>query len=223
MRGCHLLAVLGCCAGLVHAAPFENLGFDGANLRNLSVEPGPVLRGTGPAQELLPGWQLSLGGKPQTTLGLNLDLLAGGYATLISADQSDFFHFHVTGGFALRLVGNSASDSTFSLTQRGDIPEGTRLLSYTFGDSPFRVSINGTDLTPVSQSSNSQQFDIAPFAGQTVNLAFSTLPPAMPNEPAVSYIDSITLTVPEPSVAILGLVAVAGVGTRLALARRRKH
>src|SRR5947209_7102991 len=59
---------LGLAAVGAQAAPFQNLGFDLANTDHLTLSaPPPPLRGTGSTEDLLPGWQLTKGGVPQTT------------------------------------------------------------------------------------------------------------------------------------------------------------
>ena len=197
------LALLSVCAALAKAAPFENLGFDLANTNSLTVTPGMGLTGTGSAEDLLPGWQLFKGGIPQTTLGLNLSLLSGGYATLISADQGQYFGWNVEGAYALDLVGSAGNQDLFSLSQRGDIPADAQWLSYRYSGYPFLLTINGTNLQPAQQSPNSEAFDISAFRGQTVDLKLTVLGPAMPTEPGSSIIDSVAFTIPEPSTWVL--------------------
>ncbi len=188
------------------AASFQNLGFDLANTNTLTAQPGTPLRGTGPTTDLLPGWELFKGSTPQATLGLNLNPLTLGYATLISADQSQYFGFPVEEAYALHLVGSAGNQDPWTLSQRGDIPNDAQLLSYRYSGYPFLLSLNGTPLQPVTQTANSQAFDISRFAGQTVDLTFTALGPAMPTQAGASYIDSITFAVPENSpIALLPL------------------
>src|SRR6478609_1537519 len=124
------LALLSLSYVLGHAAPFENLAFDQANTNRVIPQDGAPFRGVGTTEDLLPGWQLSKGAAPQATLGLNLSLLGPGYATLISADQSDSFQFPVEGKYALYLVGSPGNQDPFSISQRGEVPLDARLLTF---------------------------------------------------------------------------------------------
>jgi hypothetical protein len=197
------LALSSFCVGFIQAAPFENLGFDLANTNRVTVTPGSAFSGTGPTEDLLPGWQLFKGNVPQTTLGLNLSLLSGGYATLIGAGQSQYFGWPVEGAYALFLAGSPGNQDPFSLSQRGDIPAGAQWLSYRYDGYPFLLTINGTVLPPALQSPNSEAFDISAFRGQTVDLKLTALGPAMPTEAGSSIIDSVAFAVPEPSTWVL--------------------
>jgi hypothetical protein len=197
------LAVSSVCVGFVQAAPFENLGFDLANTNRVTVTPGAAFAGTGPTEDLLPGWQLFKGTVPQTTLGLNLSLLSGGYATLISADQGQYFGWTVEGSYALDLFGSAGDQDPFSLSQRGDIPADAQWLCYRYEGYPFLLDINGTELQSARQSPNSEAFDISAFRGQTVDLRLTVLGPAMPSEAGYSVVDSIAFTIPEPSTWVL--------------------
>jgi hypothetical protein len=204
----------------IDAAPFQNLGFDLANTNNLVVDPGSPFHGTGSTQDLLPGWELTKGGVPQTTLGLNLSLLSLGYATLISYDQSQYFGLPVEGAYGLQLVGSAGNQDPFALSQRGDVPSDTQLLTFRYDGFPFLLSINGTPLTPTTQSSTLEAFDVSAFAGQTVDLTLSPLGPAVPTQGGSSYIDSIAFAVPEPAICVL--LALASPAVWWAAARRRR-
>jgi hypothetical protein len=195
---------------LAHAAPFQNLGFDQARTNTLSPDPGPILRGIGPTEDLLPNWELTRGGIPQPTMGLNLDLLSFGYATLISADQSGFFRFPVDGAYALRLVGTPGNQEPFALSQRGDFPADALFLSYRYSGFEFALTLNGTPIRPVIETSTLQAFDISQFAGQTVDLQLTAQGPLMPNQAGISYIDSIAFVIPEPSTLALAILGSLG-------------
>lgn len=203
-----LLLVIG--AIQVAAAPFQNLNFDAANTNTLTVQPGPIFRGTGPAEDLLPGWALARGATPQPTLGLNLSLLSPGYATIISADQSELFDIPVEGAYALYLVGAPGDLESFSLSQRGELPGDAQLLTLRYSGFPFNLTVDGVDLQPASQTSTSQVFDISEFSGQIIDLTLTALGPLMPMEPGTSSIDSIAFIVPEPSIVTLTVLGIAG-------------
>ena len=185
------------------AAPFQNLSLDLADTSQVVLDPGPFTRGLGTREDLLPGWQLSKGGTPLSTLGLNLDLLSFGAATLISAEQSAYFGFPVEGSFALYLAGSLGNADPFSLTQTGDIPAGAQWFSYQYAGDAFAVSVNGQNLQPINQTATSQIFDISAFAGETVDLSLTMTGPIMPTEAGHSFLDSLVIAVPEPSSLIL--------------------
>jgi hypothetical protein len=198
-----VLALLQAGVFLSHAAPFQNLGFDEANTNRVVPQSSSSFRGIGTTEDLLPGWQLSKGSEPQATLGLNLDLLGPGYATLISADQSDTYDFPVAGKYALYLVGSPGNQEPFSISQRGDIPADARVLTFNYSGYGFLAEVNGQNLRPTYLSGTMQAFDISSFQGQTVDLTLTALGPLMPTQSGSSYIDSIAFTVPEPSTVVL--------------------
>ena len=205
------LALLSLSYVLGHAAPFENLAFDQANTNRVIPQDGAPFRGVGTTEDLLPGWQLSKGAAPQATLGLNLSLLGPGYATLISADQSDSFQFPVEGKYALYLVGSPGNQDPFSISQRGEVPLDARLLTFHYSGYGFVVTADNKPLSAAISTPTMQAFDISAFEGQTIDLKLTAAGPLMPTQSGSTFIDSIAFTVPEPSPLSLALIGVVGI------------
>jgi hypothetical protein len=161
---------------------------------------------------------LSKGSEPQATLGLNLSLLGPGYATVISADQSDSFRFPVEGKYALYLVGSPGNQDPFSISQRGDVPDDARLLTFQYSGYGFLVTANNKALSATLTTPTMQAFDISAYSGEAIDLKITALGPLMPTQSGSSFIDSIAFTVPEPSSLLLAVIGLSG--TLLALWRR---
>lgn len=212
------VALVNLCAA---AAPFQNLGFDSANTNN-PVEVFPEGWAWGQSKDLLPGWQTSGGFGAAGLIGVNASPPGNGYISLYSPNATSW---PSEGSFSLAFIPFTGESHTVS--QTGDIPVDARALHFLSFDLHVTLSLNGqaVPLVYVPRSIirlggqvigevNDVYADISSFAGQTVNLSFSTLPALSPMR--VSGLDSITFIVPEPSV--LTLLAV---GTLLLQVWRR--
>jgi len=229
-----LLSVIGTATCL--ASPFQNLNFDSANTNNLVGDPPRSQAGT--TADLLPGWQLR---------DENSVLLSGtgfdyyppgrGYTTLISPSFDD--SYPVVGAYSFAMAPYQDVQGAFepyTLSQTGDLAAdilSIRFLSY---GTPVSLTANGSiiDLiyTPIVGEPGWNPFvpvfeavgDLAPFAGQTVDLAFTAL--RTPNLPGyvVNGLDEITLsTIPVPEPATFALLALGGVALLRLRSRRSRE
>ena len=177
------------------AAPFQNLGFEVVNTNHLVEVPVEVsTRGggfRGPAAELLPYWDLYDGLNPITEIGYNLEPLGAGYpsidfATIPGAEGSYLL--------SLAKVG-------YTLVQIGEIPQTAKSLRFLTGTDPMvpssylGLAINGDPISlkleTIFAGMSYVNGDISAFAGQTVELAFTTK--------NVTILDNIAFVIPEPS------------------------
>ena len=204
MKKCHLLFLLiGALEG--NAAPFENLDFEQAITNSLTYD--RRLNGlVGSVQDLLRGWQLFQGTNLLTSVGYNLDLLSffGYQAGSIVGGESGR---SIQGSYSLSLYipgrGGTIVEP-FYLSQRGDIPADAKFLAFTYRDLPFAVSINGTQVTPFGipggfTSPRTFFVDISRFAGQEVELGFTTIGTPTSGATGSHDLDAIAFLVPEPS------------------------
>jgi hypothetical protein len=192
------------------ASPFSNLGFDEANTNHVFDLNGDNTYYYGPISELLPGWQLSAGTNafaPNDLIGFNLSLPGPGYATLYSTN----------GNFSLGLWPgvdfSTLAPVPYSLIQIGNVPaDASTLRFFSFG-LPLELRVNGTivplfygnvltTVPPMAIGSADVFADVSAFAGQTVELRFTT-----PSQSSfLSGLDSISFspqTIPEPAPCLL--------------------
>jgi hypothetical protein len=191
---------------LTQADPFRNLDFEMVNTSSIQS-------GQGPISDLLPGWQLSYGSVPITQIGFNCST---GIVSREAYRQFEYLKdYPVLGDHVLYFAygyGEWGPYSPYTLTQRGDIPEGVVSLNfqgvyddfwnvgmYTALTGIRSVSLNGTIVDP---------FDISSFAGEKdVELSLSIFSPA--GDPISSWyapavLDGISFVVlPEPCTAFL--------------------
>jgi hypothetical protein len=171
------------------AAPFQNLGFDGADTNHpvQIVSDGVHTNALGSAGDYIPGWQVSPL-LPQGLVGLDQFPETGfGYATLFT-DQGDFPP--VEGRFSLDIV--AGPSPPWTLTQTGDIPPDARTVNFLSYDAHFALTLDGVTVplfylphllvpTPrglppgYSREINDVYGDISAFAGKTVTLKLTTL------------------------------------------------
>ena len=199
-----------CLPSAVLTAQFQNLGFDDA-ITNTVVQYAPGFF-HGPTSELLPGWQINLG----PFINYNSLLSGLGFGTIVSQRFSlTNFGSVVFGKFGLVLVpGYDMQTGIYSpivLTQTGDIPSDMKSVHFLNYGSPFELQVDNA-LIPLTVESNvlvhgalvsSLAGDISSFAGQSVELKFTTLDTP---DFGVNSLDSISLSsepVPEPSVLVL--------------------
>ncbi|MEO8426221.1 MAG: hypothetical protein ABI651_03830, partial [Verrucomicrobiota bacterium] len=160
----------------------------------------------GPIGELLPGWQLSSGTNafaPNDLIGFNLSLPGAGYATL----------YFSNGNFSLGLRPgidfSTLEPVPYSLFQSGNVPADARTIRFFNFGLPLELRVNGTvvplfhsdvhSAAPPTVIGLADVFaDVSVFAGQTVELRFTT--PVQSG--FLSGLDSISFspqTIPEPA------------------------
>jgi len=194
-----------------HAEAFRNLDFEGAQTNRLFVS--DPQGGLGATSDLLPGWQLYQGGVLQTNIFLDLSgQLYVSYATVIDKSFDPF----PEGIYGVMFLGTYGNSQAYSLVQRGDVPRGTLLLRYRYQADPFVVSLNGSTVSalgPLPSTSTPQEavYNVSAFAGQNVELRFTTFAsiPLAAND--AHYIDSIEFVIQAP------ILNVARAGTNLIL------
>ncbi len=210
---CSLLAVT------LHgvAAPFQNLGFDEANTNNVAAVPGDG--SFGQLGELLPGWALRVSGdilvNPDDIIGFNNFAPGFGNITLLDRDHSFIGDFApVTEGEYHLALSQRLNDVTGeflsnSLSQSGEVPVDARSIQFYSPRNLFELRANDAVL-PLLEISGSQKVfaaDISAFAGQPIELKFTTLSgPFVYN--VIDAISFSSMQIPEPSVcALIGLGA----------------
>ena len=227
-----IVCALGLALSSAFAATFQNLDFDSATTNiTLSLPPDQGV-GYGPASDLLPGWQLFQGTDPVSPLvGYNLNPISLGVASIYDAN-SQGFPAPVSGTYSLGLYpGYPLSEyEPFSLVQTGDIGANVQSIRFINYGSPFELRVNGT-LIPLSYeyqpgSTNldtrlaNVTGDVSAFAGQTVQLKFTTV--QMPGS-VVNGLDDIGLsaqTAPEPAETALFLLGLCLMGYEFGRRRR---
>lgn len=202
-----------CCAVAAPAASFQNLDFESANTNNL-VRPFFNEPNTGFSVfgDIVPGWQVrasTLAG-PLTMGWLNGSALADGVVSIFDANnwptREPQNRFPVYGNFSFAM--NPTRSIPFSISQFGDIPVGTKELTFiSFGLLP-NVFVNNQAIGLKSERidagpSDAARFlvtaDISEFSGKEVELKFEARYGSSPLGPWVG-LDSISfLPVPEPS------------------------
>ncbi len=232
------LCLLCVACGILAAAaqPFQNLGFDGANTNNVMGGGGDGAY-VGPTSELLPGWQ----GNIPSSMGLNLFPIGNtSYATLVTSNRvaPPFYNdrgvlvYPITGLYHLQLGiwGPATNFQPYFISQTGAVPADANSIQFFAYGSQFELQVNGS-LVPLVYDyplfslgdpwrPANVAGDISAFAGQTVELKFTTL-----NDPGVVYktygLDGIFFSpqvVPEP-----GTAASLIVGGLLLLWRKHKQ
>jgi hypothetical protein len=212
----------------VCGARFQNLDFD-AGHTNITVSiPRDEGDGYGPIGDLLPGWRLLQGTNDVSLIGLNLNPIGLGVASIYNANFQGV-GAPVFGNYSLGLYPGYNllfQYRPFSLVQQGDVgPEVRSIRFFNFG-SPVELRLNGTmiplsyDYQPGGTDPNNRLAvvtgDVSAFAGQTVELKFTTLDI---NNSAVNWLDSIEFTaqiVPEPATVVLLSLGFLMLGRKLA-------
>ena len=213
------------------SASFQNLNFDNANTNNLVDVSG---RGdyAGPTSELLPNWQVTVSGIDATLTGFNLTAPGSGYHTIVSPSYAN--RSPVIGLYSFVMAPFYDVRGTFipySLAQTGDVPADAKSIRFLSYWAPLQLEVNGS-LAPVAYTQRLSEpawngnipvfdavADISPYAGQTVELKFTTL--LTPNYPGANGLDEIffsDVAIPEPSTLALLLLGALVLAARL---RRR--
>ena len=213
---CFLLGWFTFCA-LSSADPFRNLDFEDAIL-NITVPPvsGDNNQGAGPIRDLLPGWN-AYGGtsfKPDFTNPddgfLYYNQRSSGFGeSFLTLNKGQPFFFPSLPGFSVLVAPENTFDGATSywLQQRGDVPRESRsLLADGFG---FNLWVDGVKAV---QDGSLSVFDVSPYAGKNVEIAFEFYPrppPPFGAFPTYSGVDNIRFSpqaIPEPGTfALLGL------------------
>jgi hypothetical protein len=135
-----------CLAGPLCAAPFQNLGFEEANTNNvIAFETGGRPDYCGFVDNLLPGWQPSLG--TSVVSGIGLDTLPiGGGITLVTPNFSgpNGPPPPVFGSYGLFLLPSynllTGDYVGWSLSQRGEVPTDANSIHFMAYGGPLRVA-----------------------------------------------------------------------------------
>ncbi|CAN5442507.1 hypothetical protein BH09PLA1_BH09PLA1_10820 [soil metagenome] len=189
----------------VLAAPFVNLDFEQATVVHTDPNFPPAID----AAAAFPGWIARVGDSIRTNVTYNYR--GGGQAVISLYDRpaSDIGFPLLQGQYMAVLISDSAFGSSASLAQTGDVPAGTRSITFLgeAGRGAPSLLINGTAISTVNLTGNNglgqpAKFgaDLTPFAGQTVELRLSSI-----SQHAIDDFSFSTTPIPEPQLAILGL------------------
>jgi hypothetical protein len=228
-----LLAASVCALG---AGPFRNLGFEEANTNSATLYWGRdalgekfILTGSGPTADLLPGWEVLLGGERQA--GVAYNNVNFGYPSLTIYDRVTLGHpLETENRFYVQLATltpDSPAGVPVSIVQTGLVPADAKYLSWdddTLSGPIVRPSVNGTPLGLVSMTLQPGRghvtYDVSQYADQEVTLAL-TLFPWGPH-PLGDNIDSIVFeAVPEPATCVLLALGAATLCGAVRHGRRR--
>jgi hypothetical protein len=181
-----------------------NLGFENANTNTSTLEPYPsfgppqYFRGGGPVKDLLPNWQLSVGGFVNALIGFNsivgsIGPESGGLVSIFERSALET----VSGNFLFNpppgprgeyiLYFDFMELENYSITQRGDVPASAHLLQI----NARHLNIFGS-ITATMDGVEVVNGDISAFAGKNVELkiSFDQLDRPFGGD-RVAYIDSI--------------------------------
>jgi hypothetical protein len=231
MRIFPAVCVLGATVWTAVAAPFQNLGFEEANTNSAVLYWGRddlglhwILYGSGPTADLLPGWEVRIGERSVTTLNYNIEF---GYPSFAIYDRVTLGHPLETGNRFYVQLATLTAGSPFgepvSIVQSGLVPADAQYLSYDdTGSAGATVypTVNGTRLSPVSQTQGHVSYDVSQYAGQEVTLALTLFPQVIAAK--VDTIDSIAFeAVPEPATGVLLTLGAATLCGAIRCRRRR--
>jgi len=168
---------------LARSDPFQNLNFESARTNSLMQSPDVSFDHYGPAPDLAAGWQIFHGQQLVGTVGFNLSGWGSLSPSISVVSSKPPYPFGeplnpVEGKYSLSF--EVWTSEQYTLAQRGDIPSDARFLAFTIRQLPFAVSVNGLNLSPPIQNGGDPPagrtvlVDIAQFAGQNVELKFTT-------------------------------------------------
>ncbi len=215
----------------VHAQGFINLDFESTSL-SPGGPPGSVTTAIG-----LPGWAVSIGGVPESTILYNNGTF--GSSSIAILGSGNHFNPIIQGNFSAMLVAgasptNSAIAADASINQSGLVPADAKTLlfsSYSQGSGipDLAVALDGQALTaiPVQIASTYTLYgaDVSAFAGHTANLSFT----ARSNHPLgfeVFGLDSIVFSpeiIPEPGVLWLSALGAVALVCRARCSRKGRR
>ena len=229
-----IVCALGLALPSAFAATFQNLDFDSATTNiTLSLPPDQGV-GYGPASDLLPGWQLFQGTDPVSLVGYDLYPISFRVASLYDAN-SQGFPAPVSGRYSLGLYPGYNDNAPFeyqpfSLVQTGDIGANVQSIRFINYGGPFELRVNGT-LIPLSYEYQvagtnldtrlaNVTGDVTAFAGQTVQLKFTTVDVAGSVVNGLDVIELSTQAAPEPGETALFLLGLCLMGYEFGRRRR---
>src|SRR5256884_1322846 len=206
-----IVCALGLALSSAFAATFQNLDFDSATTNiTLSLPPDQGV-GYGPASDLLPGWQLFQGTDPVSLVGYDLNPISLPDASIYDAN-SQGFPAPVSGRYSLGLYpGYNAlfEYEPLSLVQTGDIGANVQSIRFINYGSPFELRVNGTLIplryefqlagTNLDTRLANVVGDVSAFAGQTVQLKFTTVDVAGRDGDGLDGIGLAPPAAPEPA------------------------
>ncbi len=204
MRVFVAIVLLATSTALTRSAALRNLDFEEAVTNNVEFfsDLGGRVYGIGVIDEMLPGWQVFQGTNAVTSIWFNGPVGEdGGISVSLNDDRRGGFPGVREGKFDL-LVGGTLRPLT--LRQTGEIPLDAGYLVFNQAPFMFTPYVNGERLPDASTDFTHRYFYfIAPYAGQTVDLAFAI---GSPGSFSSAFIDDIRfLPIPEPST--VGLLA----------------
>jgi hypothetical protein len=217
----------------VWTAQFQNLDFDAGRTNLILPIPPDEGDGYGPVGDLLPGWRLLQGTNDISLIGLNLNPISLGVASIYGANSRGF-DAPVLGTYSLGLYPGFNllfQYQPFSLIQVGDIGAEVRSIRFINYGSPFQLSLNGTlipliyDYQPGGPDPDNRlavvMGDVSAFAGQTVELRFATLdlPGSVIN--GLENVEFSAQAVPEPGG--VALLLTGGLLLRFQMRRRQNR
>ena len=202
---------------------FQNLDFESANLSNPSGMYNEV-----PIANALPGWNGSIGGVPVSHVWADGDSAGTATIDVLGPGWNTVNPGIIDGNYTVYLQAFNTGQGNVSLWQTGTIPANAESLQFSAWQFPsanqaFSVSFAGNSLSPVllssGQNPSGQTYDvygvnIAPYAGQTGQIEFTSL---AGNGEAGLELDDITFSqnaIPEPGTLALFVMGGLAFGVR---------
>jgi hypothetical protein len=213
---------------------FQDLNFEQANPVAVG-NPYPAYYVT--AASALPGWTVYIGTVQQTDVLQNFST-TGAVAVEIfgpNLPATSSQPGSLDGNYSAFLEGGFGNPSgtlySASIAQTGMVPVGSQSMQFEVWQSlPYNsaVSFNGNNLTPVVLGTTATYtiygVDMAPYAGQTGQLEFTSTAPIGPGLTQFGVDDiafSTNSVVPEPNILVLSAIGGLLFGVRKWFARRR--
>jgi hypothetical protein len=204
---------------------FQNLDFESATLS--PIPPGQY-GGEVPISEALPGWTGTINGTP-VTQALQNNITLGAPSIDILGPSWNFNPGIIEGNYSVFLQTFISSEGEVSLWQDGTVPANTASLQFSawsqYSPVNLLVSFAGNNLSLVALSTGTSPSgqpytvygaSLAPYAGQTGQLEFTTFAATRPGQIELDDISFSTQSVPEASPLLLTGLG----GTFFALYRR---
>lgn len=197
---------------------FQNLNFEMAGQYLSDLAPGQFEQYV-PTNKATPGWVVCQPNAGFPYAGHNCFTIEAAAVAVLGPGYDT--NYIIQGKYTALLEASSlASSVSTSIAQNGTVPTWAKSLQYwSGGNGTLVVSVGGQVLQPVSLSSSASGAwtfygaDIAAFAGQTVDLRFTSQYTQYPNRDV--YLDGISFSsaiVPEPAVLTIIGIAILGLG-----------